>query len=70
MIQPDDHGNRYVLFYGWRDRFDEYSSTYLVFLEDGIKYTYNYEFEKNKKVLDELNKIVEVFGKSKEWGKE
>lgn len=70
MIQPDDYGSRYVLFYGWYDRFDEYSSTYLVFLEDGVNCTHNYRYEKNKKVLEELDKIVEVFGKSKEWDEE
>ena len=63
----DDYRKAYILFYWWGDRFDEYDDRYLIFLEDGVSNTSRYNFEKDPKVLAELDKIVEVFGKSKEW---
>ena len=63
----DDYRQAYILFYWWADRFSEYNDNYLIFLNDGIANTSKYRFEKNQKVLAELDKIVGVFGKSKEW---
>ena len=68
MIKPiDDYRDGYVLAYWYGTSFDEYADTYLIFLEDGVSHDYHYSFEKDKKVLAELEKIIDVFGKSKEW---
>lgn len=68
MIKPiDDYRDGYVLTYWWGTPLYEYADTYLIFLEDGVSHDYHYKFEKDKKVLDELEKIIDVFGKSKEW---
>ena len=68
MIKPiDDYRDGYVLAYWWGTSLYEHADTYLIFLEDGVSHDYHYKFEEDKKVLAELEKIIDVFGKSKEW---
>ena len=68
MIGPvNDYQDGYILFYWWKDRFNEYADKYLFFREDGVSNGVKYKFEKDRKLLAELDKIVGVFGKSKEW---
>lgn len=63
----DDYRKAYILFYWWANRFDEYDERYLIFLKDGVSNTTQYNYEKDPEVLAELDKIIKVFGKSKEW---
>ena len=68
MIKPiDDYRDGYVLAYWWGTSLYEHADIYLIFLEDGVSHDYHYKFEEDKKVLAELEKIIDVFGKSKEW---
>lgn len=68
MVGPiSDYEDGYILFYWWADTFDEHADRYLFFLKDGVANNYEYTFEKNPKILAELDRIVDVFGKSKKW---
>lgn len=64
----DDWEDGYVLAYETYDIFDSYADDYLIFKEDGVVPGSRYgNILQQKDVMDELDQIINVFGKSDEW---